>query len=172
MRRADVDAFGAWARHDDPLFGHYNVPALTPAAADELWKFLSTAPAERRPFAGLVGGRMVATLVVRAGGELGIMLDPAYLGRGLGRRILGAFVAVLADEGFRRVHLEVAGYNGRAIAAYSASGFTVYDEYWGDPEPGIDLDSLLAGPAAATVRRDPDGRFRVRIYRMERHIAP
>ena len=41
------------------------------------------------------GERVIATLIVRnmdpatASGELGIMLDPAYLGRGLGRRILG-----------------------------------------------------------------------------------
>jgi RimJ/RimL family protein N-acetyltransferase len=180
MRREDVDAFGVWARHDDPLFRHYNLPALTPASADELWALLSGTPAVRRPYAGLADGRMVATLVVRNmdpaddSGELGIMLDPAYVGRGLGRRILGAFVEVLANEGFRRVHLEVAGYNGRAIGAYLASGFTVRDEYWADPEPGIDIDSLLTGPAAETVsanvRLEPDGRFRARIVRMERRL--
>jgi len=104
------------------------------------------------------------------------MLDPAYLGRGLGRRILGAFVTVLANEGFRRLHLEVAGYNGRAIAAYLASGFTLRDEYWADPEPGIDIDSLLSGPAAGAVspnvRLEPDGRYRARTVRMERRFNP
>ena len=178
MRRADVDAFAGWQRHTDPLFRQYNVPALSATDADELWALLSEAPDARRPYVGLVGDRVVATLVVRnidpatAGGELGIMLDPAHLGRGLGRRILGAFVTVLANEGFRRLHLEVAGYNGRAIAAYRASGFAVCDEYWADPEPGIDVESLLDGPSAETVspnvRLEPDGRYRVRIVRMER----
>ncbi len=178
--RADVDAFAAWERHTDPLFHHYNLPALTPACADELWAFLSGTPAVRRPYAGLAGDRLVATLVLRnmdppmASGELGIMLDPAYIGQGLGRRILGAFVTVLANEGFRRLHLEVAGYNRRAIAAYLANGFTAYDEYWADPEPGIDLEALLDGPAADTVsenvRLEPDGHYRARTIRMERRL--
>ena len=79
------------------------------------------------------------------------MLDPAYLGRGLGRRILAAFVEVLAGEGFRRLQLEVGGYNGRAIAAYLASGFAVSGEYWADPEPGLDVESLLESPAAEAI---------------------
>jgi RimJ/RimL family protein N-acetyltransferase len=182
MRRDDVDAFASWAQHSDPLFRHYNLPALSVADADELWAFLAGTPLARRPYVGLADERIVATLIVRnmepatATGELGIMLDPAYLGRGLGKRILGAFVAVLASEGFRRLHLEVAGYNGRAIAAYRASGFAVCDEYWADPEPGIDVGALLDGPAAETVspnvRLESDGRYRTRIVRMERRLTP
>jgi len=182
MRREDVDAFAGWARHADALFRHYNLPPLSPADADELWAVLSGTPEVRRPYAGLAGDRVVATLIVRnvdpvtASGELGIMLDPAYLGQGLGRRILGAFVAVLANEGFRRLHLEVAGYNMRAIAAYRASGFAVCDEYWADPEPGVDVEALLDGPAAGAVspnvRLDPDGRYRARTVCMERRLTP
>jgi len=181
MRREDVDAFAGWARHADPLFDHYNVPALSAADADALWAALSASPASSRPYAGLADDRVVAVLIVRqidpaaASGELGIMLDPAYVGRGIGRRILGAFATVLGDEGFRRLRLEVAGYNGRAIAAYLASGFAVRDEYWADPEPGLDIELLLDGPAAdtvsANVRLDPDGRYRVRIVRMERRLT-
>ncbi len=67
----------------------------------------------------------------------------------------------MESEGFRRLHLEVAGYNGRAIAAYRASGFAVSGEYWADPEPGIDVEALLDGPAAEAVspnvRLEPDG---------------
>ena len=180
MQRSDVAAFAGWGRHTDPLFLHYNIPAMTPADADGMWAYLSGSPDLRRPYAGLVGERMVASLLVRdiAGGSggIGIILDPAYIGRGLGRRILTAFVAVLGDEGFERVHLDVAGYNGRAIAAYCAAGFTVTSESWGAPEPGLALEALLAGPAAATiephVRVGPDARYRTRIVRMERRLQP
>jgi RimJ/RimL family protein N-acetyltransferase len=181
MERSDVDAFAAWSRHDDPLFRHYNVPALSPPDADDLWRLLVADPHTRRPYAALACDRVIATLMLRnidpvAGtGELGIMLDPAYLGRGMGRRILAAFVAVLEADGFCRVDLEVAGYNERAIAAYHAAGFTVCDEYWAEPEPGIDIASLLDGPAAGlmrpNVRREPDGSFRTRIVRMERRLT-
>jgi RimJ/RimL family protein N-acetyltransferase len=181
MRREDVDAFAGWSRHDDPLFRHYNVPAMTPGDADDLWRMLTADPAVRRPYAGLAGERVVATLMLRnidpetAGGELGIMLDPACLGQGMGRRILAAFVAVLEADGFRRVYLEVAGYNERAIAAYRAAGFTTSDEYWVEPEPGLDIASLLDGPAAGivrpNVRREPDGSYRTRIVRMERRLT-
>jgi RimJ/RimL family protein N-acetyltransferase len=182
MRRTDVDGFAGWSQHLDPLFRHYNVPELTGPDADELWAYLSGDPAVRRPFTAFAGERMVATLIVRDmdpadhSGELGIMVDPGHLGRGLGRRILAAFAEVLTGEGFRRLHLQVAGYNGRAIAAYRASGFTMCDESWADPEPGIDIRSLLDGPSAdivsPNVRLDSDGRFRARIVRMERRLAP
>jgi RimJ/RimL family protein N-acetyltransferase len=181
MRRADVDAFAAWAKHDDPLFAHYNVPRMSRSDADALWSMLAGDPTARRPYAGFADGVLVATLVLRnidagaCSGELGIMLDPARLGQRLGRRILSAFVAVLSDDGFRRVSLEVAGYNQRAIAAYRAAGFTMSDEYWSEPEPGIDIAALLAGPAAGAmlpnVRRNGDGRYRTRTVRMERCLT-
>jgi RimJ/RimL family protein N-acetyltransferase len=181
MRRADVDAFSGWGRHDDPLFRHYNVPALTRADADAMWVLLSAEPKRRRPYAGLAGDRIVATLMARnmdlppGSCELGIMLDPAYLGQGMGKRILRAFIAVLEADGFRRVHLEVAGYNERAVAAYRTAGFTMCDEYWADPEPGVDIASLLEGPAATAVlahsRRTADGKYQARFVRMERPLT-
>jgi RimJ/RimL family protein N-acetyltransferase len=182
MTRADVDAFAGWARHDDPLFRHYNVPQLSRPDADALWAMLTNEPGNRRPFAGLAGDRVVATLMLRkidlppGSCELGVMLDPAFLGQGMGKRILRAFIAVLEADGFRRVHLEVAGYNERAIAAYRAVGFVACGEHWADPEPGVDITALLEGPAAdaivANVRLDADGSYRARIVRMERPLTP
>ena len=182
MTRADVDAFAGWARHDDPLFRHYNVPLLSRTDADALWSMLTSEPAQRRPFAGLAGDRVVATLMMRkidlppGSCELGVMLDPAYLGQGLGKRILRAFMAVLETDGFRRVHLEVAGYNERAIATYRAVGFAACGEHWAEPEPGVDVGALLEGPAAGAivenVRLDADGTYRARIVRMERDLTP
>jgi RimJ/RimL family protein N-acetyltransferase len=174
MRRADVDAFAGWGKHADPLFRHYDVRALGRAEGDAFWATLAAAPERRRPFAALVGSAVIGSLVVRPAGpglgDVGIVLDPRYIGRGFGRRILAAFSVVLRGEGFRRLRLDVAGYNARAIAAYRAAGFAPVEERWDEPEPGIDVAALLHGPSAAALAPHVmlvDGRYRMRVVRME-----
>lgn len=181
LRRADLNAFGSWGRYEDPVFRHYDPRPLGSHEADALWRQLSHTPGTRA-YAGLAGGRFVASLIVRdldvraGSGEIGIMLAPALVGRGLGPRILRTFAAVLAVEGIHRLRLEVAGFNRRAIAAYRAAGFSQTGERWGEAEPGIDLATLLATPAAEVVREHvrpaPDGTLRVRILRMELRTEP
>jgi RimJ/RimL family protein N-acetyltransferase len=178
MRREDIDAFAHWGRHADPLFRHYDVRALSPAEGDDVWRALAGAPTLRRPYAALVDDAVIGSLVLRpqaAGvGEVGIVLDPRFIGRGLGRRILAAFLVVLKAEGFQRLRLDVAGYNARAIAAYRAAGFAPVDERWDEPEPGIDVAALLGGPAgdalAPHVASGPGGRYRMRVVRMEHRL--
>ena len=183
MRRADLDAFAGWGRHTDPLSRHYDPRVLAPAEADELWRFLAGAPHLRRPYVAQHEGRVVASLLVRdidpsaASGEIGIVLDPSLVGRGLGRRILSEFATVLASEGFRHVTLEVVAFNRRAIAAYRAAGFVETGERWGAPEPGLDVGALLEGPSSPHVRPhvrpDAAGRtFEVQILQMERRLSP
>lgn len=181
MRRPDLDAFADWGRHSDPLYRHYDPRILAPPEADELWRFLSGAPRLRRPYVAQHDGRVVASLMLRridlegGSGEIGIVLDPSLVGRGLGRRILSEFAVVLASEGFRHVSLEVVAFNRRAIAAYRAAGFVETGERWGAPEPGLDVPALLEGPAAEHVRPHvrPDatsGAFEVQILQMERRL--
>ena len=171
MIRADVDAFAAWGTHADLLFAPYNVPALDRTRADDLWRHLVGRPRERRPFAGLVAGRFAAQLLVRTGaqrgiGDIGISLDPALIGRGLGTRILRAFAGHLhATERFTRLTLDVAAYNERAIRAYRAAGFVTTGERWGPAEPGLDLGALRER-LGANVRHD-GADWTVRILYME-----
>jgi len=180
LRREDLDAFGSWGAYDDPLLRHYTPRALSPAASDALFRELTGTPHRNRAYAGLYEDRFVATLLLRdldavAGtAEVGIVLHPGYLGQGLGPRILRAFAAVLASEGLRQLRLDVAAFNRRAIAAYRSVGFVPSGERWGEPEPGIDLATLLSSPAAAAVsphvRRSADGTFSIRILQMERPL--
>lgn len=181
LRRADLDAFAAWGRYDDPLFRHYDPRGLAAAEADELWAELAGSPAGFRAYAGLWEGRFVASLVARdvdtAAGraEVGIVVAPEAVGRGLGPRLLDALAAELARDGIRRLGLEVAAFNRRAVAAYVRACYAVVAERWGPPEPGVDLDALLQGPAAAAVRphvRSEAGGPAVRILRMERPADP
>jgi RimJ/RimL family protein N-acetyltransferase len=182
MQRGDVDAFAGWGRSTDPLDAPYELPPLDRAAADSLWRFLSTRPAERRPYAGLVDGRFAAHLLVRpspdaAAADLGITLDPALRGRGFGTRIVRALAEELrAHAGVRRLTLDVAAYNVRAQRAYRAAGFLPRSERFGPPDPGIDLEALTAtgGPAADLLAGHTaviDGVWCVRIIHMERLLA-
>jgi RimJ/RimL family protein N-acetyltransferase len=182
MQRGDVDAFAAWGRSTDPLDAPYELPPLDRAAADSLWRFLSTRPAERRPYAGLIDGRFAAQLMVRTTADpvafdLGITLDPAVRGQGFGTRILLALAEDLRERaGTRRLTLDVAGYNIRAQRAYRAAGFTPRGERYGPPDPGIDLAALAAagGPAAQALAGHTaviDGVWCVRIIHMERILA-
>ena len=178
LRRDDLDAFGSWGRYDDPIFGHYNPRALARYEGDALWRELSATPEVRRGYAGLVDGRFVAALIVRdldpaaGSGEVGIALHPAFTGRGFGPRILRTLAALLALEGIRRLRLEVAGFNRRAIGAYREAGFVETGDRWGEAEPGLDLATLLASPAGEAVRRHVrragDGSYTIRIVQMER----
>jgi ribosomal protein S18 acetylase RimI-like enzyme len=55
--------------------------------------------------------------------HLHIDLLPGYQGRGLGRRLMEAFLAGLRDRGVERVHLGMDPANSRARAFYDRLGF-------------------------------------------------
>jgi mycothiol synthase len=73
-------------------------------------------------------GRMVGYdwLKIEEGeGEVYVLgVDPEHAGRGLGRALLGAGLARLADRGIPRVDLYVEGDNATALALYRSAGFT------------------------------------------------
>lgn len=71
---------------------------------------------------------LVGTLrLTRQGDEAGIygfVVDPARQGRGIGRDVLRRVCVMLRREGARRVALEVAVDNDRALGLYTSIGFT------------------------------------------------
>jgi putative acetyltransferase len=56
-------------------------------------------------------------------GALGMGVLPAYRGRGIGRRLLGACIAKAWAQGITRIELEVRVDNERAIGLYRSLGF-------------------------------------------------
>jgi RimJ/RimL family protein N-acetyltransferase len=56
-------------------------------------------------------------------GTLGMGLLPEYRGKGLGRRLMEATLALAHDEGFVRIELTAHADNLRAVALYEKLGF-------------------------------------------------
>jgi RimJ/RimL family protein N-acetyltransferase len=124
MLPEDLQALAGWERHADPAFRSYDVGPLSAEQSAEVWRALSDPPC-RRPYVASLGERVVGHLLLRDRGagsaELGIMLDPGVIGRGLGRRILRQFAGYCEGRGLRRLTLEVAATNERAQRAYRAA---------------------------------------------------
>lgn len=99
-------------------FGPAAVPDLTEALASEQEQTLLIE----------VGGTPVGTLRLSLHGEdgaiYGFVVDPAWQGRGIGRDVLRRSCRQLRTDGARRVRLEVAVGNDRALGLYRHVGFT------------------------------------------------
>jgi ribosomal protein S18 acetylase RimI-like enzyme len=54
---------------------------------------------------------------------------PEYRGQGYGRQILAATIAVLLEENWQKICIEVNTENSRALSVYQASGFRQFAAY-------------------------------------------
>lgn len=178
MERADLSVMRGWGRHTDPLFLSYNVPALSEADCDAYWDVLAARPRTRQ-YAGCYAGAFVTHAIVRkidpAAGtaDLGISSDPRFIGKGIGRRVIRELAGLLARESFRRLSLDVAGYNVRAIAAYRAAGFVETARRRIAADDGIDYAGLLASESHGWMRDHCEMRAgipRVDILTMEMRL--
>ena len=153
FRLEDVDAMQGWARHTDQLFATYNVPKLTGAQSRAFFERI--AGPGTISFAGEAGGLLVAHIVLRhvdpAAGyaDLGIAMDPAWTGRGLGTSLLRLTLAEAARLGLTRIELDVASYNERAMRAYRKAGFRETGRRWMRYETPVNFRALLAEPGNA-----------------------
>jgi ribosomal protein S18 acetylase RimI-like enzyme len=71
-------------------------------------------------------------------GVYGFAVDPSWQGRGIGRDVLRRVCRQLREEGVRRIGLEVAVDNDRALGLYTSLGFTqiTTEDYYALPVPG------------------------------------
>jgi ribosomal protein S18 acetylase RimI-like enzyme len=72
---------------------------------------------------GLIVGTMRVTRQRDTAGVYGFAVDPAWQGRGIGRDVLRRVCRELRDQGVRRITLEVAVDNDRALGLYTSLGF-------------------------------------------------
>jgi len=142
----------SWQRHTDPLFVPYNVPVLSGDQEETFWRYWTEKP-KTISLAGVVDGRFIAHILLRdhdpvAGcADLGISLDPGFIGKGLGTELL-RLTRDFAYEtlGIERITLDVAAWNKRAIRAYVKAGFVETGRRWIDWDTPVDFRTLLEGP--------------------------
>lgn len=128
MNLRDVYTFKNWGRHKSPLFLEYNFIEESEEDIIEWFKWKT-----RRPFSeyfviemdkkiiGYLSLKNINTILKKA--ELGVVLDPDYINRGIGKRILRLFLNYLKKRQFRKIILFAADYNKRAIKVYKELGF-------------------------------------------------
>lgn len=73
---------------------------------------------------GSAVGTMALTRDGNGAGIYGFVVDPSWQGRGIGRAALRQACEELNRDGARRIGLEVAVENDRALALYTSVGFT------------------------------------------------
>lgn len=147
----------SWTPHTDPLFTGYNVPPLSEQEQDAFFARY-TAPGTIS-LAGEAGGRVAAHILLRgydaqAGtADLGISMDAGLIGKGYGTRILLALKSFVGERyAIKRLTLDVASFNRRALAAYLKAGFREERRTWMLYDTTMDLGSLAADPANAWLR--------------------
>jgi diamine N-acetyltransferase len=169
----DVRSQRRWPRFIDPLLISYNLTIPPHGEKDyfhsrcERADYLRWAADDHR-------GRLLAVVslreIDRAAGvaRLGITVRPDRLGRGYGRRILRRFIPFYFRElGFRRMVLDVAMPNQRAIRCYQRLGFTVTGSHWQVHSAGSDPSADRAYRELASAFRRRGRLLEVRFLDME-----
>ena len=86
------------------------------------------AVADIRPTGSLViGSQVIGMLQVKASrhgfGEIGMLVDRAWRGRGVGSALIQAAISLARDQGLHKLSLEVFAHNAAAVALYRKCGF-------------------------------------------------
>ena len=116
---------------------------------------------------GRPAGSNFLLLPDRVAGLGPITVDPAFHGRGIGRRLMQAALDYAAQHGFRQVRLLQDSYNTASISLYASLGFDVREPI------GVMLAAPAGGPDGA-VRRAQVGdlpaleELCVRFYKISR----
>ena len=107
---------------------------------------------------GTLIGYLVAYEVLDEGELLNIAILPAQRGRGLGRMLLGQWLAGLLQKGFRKVFLDVRENNIPAIRLYESFGFRAVGlrkGYYSSGEDALEMMLDLEGIEGSN-ERDED----------------
>ena len=85
-------------------------------------------------------------------GNIGFRIEPSWCNRGIGTSILRSVSQWCFDCGLRKVHLDVAASNNRAVRCYEKVGYVKKGELWREAEDlmGVNLNQPKYARARAT----------------------
>lgn len=139
MKLKDIEAMMHWGRHEEDLFEDYNFPFMD--ERERLHWFHFKTKGHKRCFSvfdqegvlvGYISLRNVNRILKRS--EMGIVFDPAKLNKGYGTDAMKTLLKWYFQKlGYRKLILNVAAYNKRALRAYEKVGFrkvaSHYDQF-------------------------------------------
>ncbi|WP_236913945.1 GNAT family N-acetyltransferase [Clostridium sp. Cult2] len=132
----DAYSMKNWGTHKNPLLSDYNLPSLNDEEIKEWYnyktgsknkKYYSVFNEENR-LIGYMGIKSIRRIFKDS--VLGIAFDPNYVNQGYGTETIITFLDYYFNEmKMKKMFLEVAEFNKRAIRCYEKTGFKKIDRY-------------------------------------------
>jgi diamine N-acetyltransferase len=176
LTRADLDHMAAWRPFDDSLHTDANWARRPPDELDRWYTRYSTDSRRRLYTVTDEAGQVIGSITLReidgrSSARLGITLGADFVDQGYGSEALALFLDYFfARLGFKKMVLDVVGYNQRAIRVYEKLGF----ERVGQRKRSVERREALAAfkelrhaDARRFFRRDLLGRYWLLCHEME-----
>jgi RimJ/RimL family protein N-acetyltransferase len=153
LRQEDLEQIGSWRPFTDPLSRLWNIPRGT-RLSWELWFTVhETDPTrvwlviERKEDHQVIGTLSLREIVKHISARLGITLGADYVEQGYGSEALRLFLPCYFYElDFRRMFLDVAAANRRAVHVYEKLGFRRTGSHYRNVPEDVDLRFLEQEP--------------------------
>ncbi|MGQ9479928.1 GNAT family N-acetyltransferase [Chloroflexus sp.] len=132
-RRADTLMQERWPRYSEPFSSLWNIPRPYQADRDDqVWTGATETWAIELRSGTLIGRLSLREIDrQRRSARLGISLAQPYVGQGFGGEALRLFLAYyFGSLGYRRMVLDVAAFNRRAVRCYQRLGFVGLGSEW------------------------------------------
>ncbi|NBI06554.1 GNAT family N-acetyltransferase [Senegalia massiliensis] len=137
LKLDDVYQMNNWGRHGSLLFKDYNFPNMNDKQIFDWYKFKVKNKNKKSYSIKLTSGKLIGYLTIREIkrfrkiSTLGLVLDPNYMNNGYGTESLIIFLNYYFQNlKMKKMILQVAKFNKRAIRCYEKCGFRLLTEYY------------------------------------------
>lgn len=136
IKLKDIYSMLDWGRHENPLLFDYNFPPLSNSEIKQ-WYFIKNMGIRKKYYSvfnkdNILVGYMGIKNIKRFKKEatLGIVFDPNYVNQGYGTQAINLYLNHYFNKmKMKRMYLDVAQFNKRAIQCYEKIGFKKFDAY-------------------------------------------